>query len=111
MIHISIVSDSKGFIKEFSVDGHAGYDEAGKDIVCAAVSAVIQTAVLGLTDVIGLKPVYRQENGHLRCVLPSDISSDDRIITSAVLHTMLAGLKSIKYGYKDFISIIEREVR
>lgn len=29
-------------------DGHAGYDEPGKDIVCAAVSALLQALALGL---------------------------------------------------------------
>jgi uncharacterized protein YsxB (DUF464 family) len=28
--------------------GHAGYAEYGQDIVCASVSAIIQTALLGL---------------------------------------------------------------
>lgn len=27
----------------FIIDGHAGYAEPGKDIVCAAVSAISQT--------------------------------------------------------------------
>lgn len=30
------------------IDGHAGYAEYGNDIVCAAVSAILQTAQLGL---------------------------------------------------------------
>ena len=28
----------KGTYRSFSIDGHAGYAEAGEDIVCAAVS-------------------------------------------------------------------------
>ena len=32
----------------FSAHGHADFDEHGKDIVCAAVSAVLQAARLGL---------------------------------------------------------------
>lgn len=31
-----------------SIQGHAGYAEPGKDIVCAGVSAILQTAQLGL---------------------------------------------------------------
>lgn len=30
------------------IDGHADYAEYGNDIVCAAVSAILQTAQLGL---------------------------------------------------------------
>jgi uncharacterized protein YsxB (DUF464 family) len=28
--------------------GHAGYAEHGKDIVCAAISTIMQTALLGI---------------------------------------------------------------
>ena len=34
--------------------GHTGYAEEGEDIVCAAVSSVVQTAVLGLMQLVGI---------------------------------------------------------
>lgn len=34
--------------------GHTGYAEEGYDIVCAAVSSVLQTALLGLLNVAGI---------------------------------------------------------
>lgn len=110
MINVSIIYDN-GSIREFSVDGHAGYSESGRDIVCAAVSAVTQTAVIGLTEVLGLKIKYEQKDGWLRCVLPGNMNSEDRKLAGAVLNTMLAGLQSIQYSYKDYISIKEKEVR
>ena len=112
MIRISVRQDRDGFIKAFFVKGHADYDEAGRDIVCAAVSAVVQTAVIGLTDIAGLKPEYNQqdENGFLQCILPEGLTEQDRNTASIILNTMLVGLKSIQYGYSDFISIKEREV-
>ena len=33
-----------------TIDGHAGYAEAGKDIVCAGVTALTQTLVKSLSD-------------------------------------------------------------
>ena len=33
------------------IEGHADYAEHGKDIVCSAVSAVLQTAQLGLKQI------------------------------------------------------------
>ncbi|HOB19434.1 MAG TPA: ribosomal-processing cysteine protease Prp [Candidatus Atribacteria bacterium] len=110
MIDIIIERDSKAFIRRFTVKGHAGYDEAGKDIVCAAVSAVAQTAVLGLIEVAHARPLYKQKDGFLSCELPDDIAEESRVAAGAILDTMAAGLKSIGYDYKDFISIIEREV-
>lgn len=33
------------------IEGHADYAEHGKDIVCAAVSVILQTAQLGLMSI------------------------------------------------------------
>lgn len=40
------------------VCGHANYDEYGKDIVCAGVSAIVQTAILGLDAIATSYPGY-----------------------------------------------------
>lgn len=34
-----------------TIKGHANYAEHGQDIVCAGVSAIIQTAILGLEEI------------------------------------------------------------
>ncbi len=110
MIRIEFLSDTEGLIQGFTVKGHAGYNEAGKDIVCAAVSAVTQTAVIGLTDVAGINPKHIQHNGFLQCVLPRDMNQEQKKTTGVILRTMLAGLQSIKGAYPNLISIQERMV-
>lgn len=40
-----LVSYDKKLIKQVTIKGHAGYDLAGKDIVCAAVSSMATTTV------------------------------------------------------------------
>jgi uncharacterized protein YsxB (DUF464 family) len=49
MIKISVAMNSGDMV--IDVKGHAGYAPHGHDIVCAAVSAILQTAVLGLESV------------------------------------------------------------
>ncbi|HHU48365.1 MAG TPA: ribosomal-processing cysteine protease Prp [Clostridiales bacterium] len=110
MIRVYFLSGPEGLIQEFTVKGHAGCEVAGKDIVCAAVSAVVQTAVIGLTDVAGVHPEHTQHNGFLKCVLPEKINEEQKKAASIILHTMLAGLMSIKSGYPNLISIQERMV-
>lgn len=46
MINIQAVMKD-GYLK-IEIQGHANYDVHGKDIVCCAVSTVVQTALLGL---------------------------------------------------------------
>ena len=40
-------------ITGFSVSGHSGYSEAGSDIVCAAISAVVTMAEATINVVCG----------------------------------------------------------
>ena len=44
-----------GRLTGFSVSGHAGYADAGEDIVCAAVSSAVQLTANGITEVLGVK--------------------------------------------------------
>ena len=41
MITISIYKNAEGIYNGFKVLGHAGFDDKGKDIVCAAVSVLV----------------------------------------------------------------------
>lgn len=43
---------------QISIKGHANSNEYGKDIVCAGVSAVVQTALLGLEVMSENYPKY-----------------------------------------------------
>ena len=41
-----------------TIDGHAGYAEAGKDIVCAGVTALTQTLIKSLSDLTSAEIQY-----------------------------------------------------
>ena len=45
VMKVTVFQDPEGKVKGFSVSGHAGYARAGKDIVCAAVSALTENTV------------------------------------------------------------------
>jgi uncharacterized protein YsxB (DUF464 family) len=54
MINVDVKMKSGDMV--IDVKGHAGYAPHGQDIVCAAVSAILQTAVLGLESVARTYP-------------------------------------------------------
>ncbi len=58
MVSIRIQRNSDGQVIGCHLSGHAGYDEHGFDIVCAAVSALTATAMLGLTRLLNKKGIY-----------------------------------------------------
>ena len=59
MVSIGIQRNSDGQVIGCHMSGHAGYDDHGFDIVCAAVSVLSATAMLGLTQIA-------QQEGNIR---------------------------------------------
>lgn len=49
--------------EKITLDGHAGYAEPGKDIVCAAVTALTQTLIQSIENLTDDKIEYRISPG------------------------------------------------
>ena len=95
-------------ITGFSVSGHSGYAEAGSDIVCAAVSAVVTLVEATINDVCGAKAKVRvreQENARITLTLPA--SCDEEESVQAVLAGMMITLISLAEEYPDHIEVLE----
>jgi uncharacterized protein YsxB (DUF464 family) len=107
MIQITITC-TDNLIKEFRVEGHAGYKPEGEDIYCAGVSAITQTAVLGLIKQLRHEPVYKVEKGFLSCSLPPKLSEDEMTRAQVILSTMEVGLRSLQEAYPDYIRVNTR---
>ncbi len=107
MVWVLIHRGPDGTIEGFEVRGHAGWAEAGRDIVCAGVSALVQTAVLGLEERIGLQPAVDVAEGMLICRLPA--VADPAVAGRAqdILETMLLGLRSMEMAYGDHVKVQE----
>ena len=94
-------------ITGFSVSGHSGYAEAGSDIVCAAVSAVVTMAEATINDVCGAKAKVRikEEDARITLMLPN--SCDEEESVQAVLSGLLLTLISLREQYPDYIEVLE----
>lgn len=103
MLKAIIYQDNAGNICGFEFEGHAGRQPEGENLLCAYASAVVQTAVLGLEDVVKLKIRHQQSKGKLQCFLPEDMSPQDRHDAEVVCNTMIKGLESINYTKQDTI--------
>lgn len=99
------VSDDR--ITGFSVSGHSGYAPAGEDIVCAAVSAIVNMAEATINDICGAKAKVRvsQEDARITLTLPS--SCDEEQTVQAVLSGMMLTLISFREEYPDHIEVLE----
>ncbi|WP_311493097.1 ribosomal-processing cysteine protease Prp [uncultured Megasphaera sp.] len=98
MITIHVKADVNGNYTAFSIVGHAEYGEAGQDIVCAAVSALGQTALLGLLKYAAKQVTYTVKAGALSVSLQK---TDER--TQVIMDTMILGLREITTRYGDYV--------
>lgn len=97
----------QGHIVSFSASDHTGYGVEGEDIVCAALSSVMQTAVLGLMRVASIpcRCSTDSEQGKLECVLPDKLTAKQRNDADMILETMLCGIADLVEGYSNFIKL------
>lgn len=109
MIKVSIMRNDGGFIRGFTVKGHAGYAEEGSDIICSAVSALAYTAAGALKKMAGIDG-YTERYGYMKCEVPADISGSDKEKAEIILETIVLGFKQIEHSYKEFVSVKDKEV-
>ena len=94
-------------INGFSVSGHSGYTEAGSDIVCAAISAVVTMAEATINDVCGAKAKVRVKDEQARITLTLPASCDEEDTVQAVLAGMMLTLCNLRDDYPDYIEVLE----
>lgn len=94
----------------FDAKGHTGYAKSGEDIVCAAVSAITQTAAMGVLELCKCPSEFDIKDGRLRLKIADSSSAQQREKAELILSTMLLGLRSVQRDYSDYLKLIEREV-
>ena len=94
-------------ITGFSVSGHSGYAEAGKDIVCAAISPAVTMAEATINDVCGAKAKVRVKEDDARITLMLPASCDEEETVQAVLSGLMLTLISLREDYPDYIEVLE----
>ena len=94
-------------ITGFTVSGHSGYEERGKDVVCAYVSAVVTMAEATINDVCGAKAKVRVGEDEARITLKLPKSCDEEDTVQAVLAGMMVTLIGLQEDYPDFIEVLE----
>ena len=94
-------------ITGFTVSGHSGYEESGKDIVCAYVTAVVTMAEATINEVCGAKAKVRVKEEDARVTLTLPASCDEEDTVQAVLSGMMVTLLSLREDYPDYIEVLE----
>jgi uncharacterized protein YsxB (DUF464 family) len=112
MTTITVYTPDQSTICGFKAEGHAGGRRIrGYDLVCCAVSALTQTGVNALCEVVGIEPVVSVRDGFLSCILPEGMDEKTSESAQIVLRTIMTGLTDIQKIYPNLIRIQQKEWR
>lgn len=110
MIHIVFERKNERY-RLVRVSGHAGYEDEGKDIVCAGVSALLGGMLNGLEYFLEDGFDYQVDpSGWSEVILPGRMTEaqDEKAFT--IVKTFELGVKMLRADYPDYVRIHEEEV-
>ncbi len=86
-----------------TIKGHAGYDDKGKDIVCASVSSIVITTINAIIEINPDAIDYSDLDNE---IIIRKLKEDE--IVNKLLNNMILLLENLEKDYKDYIKIIRR---
>ena len=93
MIEVVFRRDSRNRLSSVLATGHAFRGDPGQDVVCAAVSAILQSAWAGLTEVAGVPVSGRRESGDLEMRWPEGTREREDVV--AIVRTAEVSIEQI----------------
>ncbi len=97
MIKIKINKNDNLFIEAM---GHALFDEKGKDIVCAAVSTLLQSWLIGIDELCKVLSEVEKKSGHMK-VRIFELNEKVELLTQ----NLVLSLKVLENQYKEIIKV------
>lgn len=76
---------TEGKLTAFSLSGHAGYDEFGKDIVCASVTSAVQLTANAITEVLKVNADVKVLDNQINMKLPKNCPQEALSFMDALL--------------------------
>ena len=103
MIEVYVRRDSRQRLSSLFATGHADWAEHGQDVVCAAVSAVLQAAWLGLDQVARVPVEAGRSDGTLSLRWPADRRDDPAL--RAIVGTAEAAVATIALQFPEHVRL------
>lgn len=109
MINVLVIKE-KQTIKTIEATGHSGYSEAGQDIVCSAVSTLMETLANSLTEIVKAKAdVIIDENIPHVSVTLKETDNEKCKLAQVLMRSTLLGIKGVAQEFSKFIKIKEKQ--
>ena len=100
MIKVTVIKDKEDRYKGFSLEGHALYADAGKDVVCAAVSMLAINTVNSIETLAGIDQEVEsdKESGTLKIRFKQELNEKAEILMDAF--ALCINMAQKEYGKK-----------
>ena len=110
---VTFVKRSDGALIGYQAEGHTGYAHAGADIVCAAISALTQSTLNGLKNVLKAPVMFDQDDqgAFIEARLTPEATEEQIEKAQLLLVTLLEALQAIQRDYPRNVRIIFKERR
>ncbi|SIS63665.1 ribosomal-processing cysteine protease Prp [Alicyclobacillus vulcanalis] len=106
MIEVELLLHGDG-IEGFRVRGHAGYAEAGQDIVCAAVSVLVYNFVNSAERFAGARFDVQDVGEALTCRFPEALDARAKLL----FDSMVFGIEQVAEQYPEHVRIRRVQAR
>jgi len=109
MTTITIQKTGSNEYSAFRFEGHSGFAESGKDIVCASISVLVINTINSIETLTSDK--LEVETNEKKGLISGRFSGHPSMEATLLLDSMLLGLKEIEKQYgKKFIKLKFEEV-
>ncbi len=107
MLEVRFRRDSRRRLSSVFAEGHAEAGVAGDDIVCAAASAILQAAELGLSAYAELPGVAARAEGRMLFAIPE--TERGRADVKAILGTAELGIAQLAHQFPVNVRIVRED--
>jgi uncharacterized protein YsxB (DUF464 family) len=102
VLDVVFYRDGRDRLSSIFARGHAEFAVDADDVVCAAVSAILQAARLGLEDYVGLALEVQQRSGEFRIAWAAEHRDDERV--RAIAATAEMAVAQIARQYPEHVN-------
>jgi uncharacterized protein YsxB (DUF464 family) len=99
------IGRTAGSVRQVTVRGHAQAAPKGEDLICAAVSALVQTYLFSLQRLLRIDTDAVVRDGYISLTLPAELSQDTRKAADLLAESMLIGLEEINSSYPGYLKV------
>jgi uncharacterized protein YsxB (DUF464 family) len=107
MLEVRFRRDSRQRLSSVLAHGHAEAGVAGDDVVCAAASAILQAAELGLVSYAGIPDAAQRGDNHMTFAIPA--ADRERADVRAIVATAELAIAQLAWQFPVNVRIVRED--